>query len=146
MKKIKDELQNIICGYGQDGQRSQLKEILNFLRRDACSSAKPQEQKRLKSEEKSLLIDYASSKNLLFLGDTSQHLFISEGAEQKVYRFDGVSVIKLNGSIFYEYWLDYFNNLLTCIFRPKVGQDSDHSRPRFRSKVGQDLLRLFRSI
>ena len=36
--------------------------------------------------------------------------------------------------------------ILGYIFRPKVGQDSDHSRPRFRSKVGQDLLSLFRSI
>ncbi|ATP55889.1 hypothetical protein CPT03_05130 [Pedobacter ginsengisoli] len=39
-------------------------------------------------------------------------LALTEGAEQKVYRFDDHSVIKLNGSIFYEYWLDYFNSPL----------------------------------
>lgn len=38
--------------------------------------------------------------------------FISAGAEQKVYRFDDFHVIKINDSIFYEYWLDYFNSLL----------------------------------
>ncbi|WP_286862934.1 MULTISPECIES: hypothetical protein [Sphingobacterium] len=39
-------------------------------------------------------------------------MFISEGAEQRVYKFDDLNVIKLNPSIFYEYWLDYFNSLL----------------------------------
>lgn len=39
-------------------------------------------------------------------------MFISQGAEQRVYKFDDLNVIKLNSSIFYEYWLDYFNNLL----------------------------------
>ncbi len=39
-------------------------------------------------------------------------MFISEGAEQRVYKLDDFNVIKLNSSIFYEYWLDYFNNLL----------------------------------
>jgi len=38
--------------------------------------------------------------------------FISEGAEQKVYRFDGSHVIKTNAGVFYECWLDYFNSLL----------------------------------
>lgn len=55
---------------------------------------------------------------------------------------------------FYRLYLPIFERIgykknaksLLCIFRPKVGQDSDHSRPGFRSKVGQDLLRLFRSI
>jgi hypothetical protein len=42
----------------------------------------------------------------------SESDFISEGAEQRVYRLDHLHVIKTNGSIFYESWLDYFNNLL----------------------------------
>lgn len=63
-------------------------------------------------EEESLLIDYALSENLIFSGNISEDLFISEGAEQKVCRFDDHSVIKLNESVFYEYWLDYFSSLL----------------------------------
>lgn len=112
MKNIKDELQNIITGNGQVGQSSQLKKIQNFLRGNADAGSKPEKQKHLKSEEESLLIDYAIKENLIFSGEISEDLFISEGAEQKVYRFDDHSVIKLNGSIFYEYWLDYFNSLL----------------------------------
>jgi len=112
MKHIKDELQNIIIGNGQDGQGSQLKKIQDFLRRNENAGSKSEEQKHLKSEEESFLIDYARSEHLIFSGDISEDLFISEGAEQKVYRFDDHSVVKLNGSVFYEYWLDYFNSLL----------------------------------
>lgn len=112
MKQIKDELQSIIIKNGQDGYRSQLKKVHNFLRGNAKTGSKPEEQKRLKSEEEQLLIEFAKKENLIFSGDISEDLFISEGAEQRVYRFDNHSVIKLNGSVFYEYWLDYFSSLL----------------------------------
>src|SRR5690606_30191396 len=36
----------------------------------------------------------------------------SEGAEQKVYLKDSTSVLKLNDTIYYESWIDYFYNLL----------------------------------
>jgi hypothetical protein len=88
MKQIKYELQNIIIGNGQDGQSSQFKENQDFHRRNENAGSKSEEQKHLKSEEKSLLIDYALTENLIFSGDISEDLFISEGAEQKVYRFD----------------------------------------------------------
>jgi hypothetical protein len=39
-------------------------------------------------------------------------LFISEGAEQKVYAKDNQKVLKLNDSIYYSFWEDYFYNLL----------------------------------
>lgn len=47
MKKIKDELQNIIIGNGQDGQSSQLKKIQDFLRRNENAGSKSEEQKHL---------------------------------------------------------------------------------------------------
>ncbi|MBE9601129.1 hypothetical protein [Pedobacter sp. MC2016-24] len=112
MKQIKDELQTIIIGNGQDGFTSQLKKVHNFLRGNEKTGSKLEEQKRLKSEEEQLLISFAQEENLIFSDAISDNLFISEGAEQRVYCFDDHSVIKLNGSIFYEYWLDYFNSLL----------------------------------
>ncbi|WP_169316228.1 putative polyvalent protein kinase domain-containing protein [Mucilaginibacter paludis] len=42
----------------------------------------------------------------------SENNFISECAEQRVYRLDGSHVIKTNAGVFYECWLDYFNSLL----------------------------------
>ncbi|WP_262885418.1 hypothetical protein [Foetidibacter luteolus] len=37
---------------------------------------------------------------------------MSAGTEQRVYSLDGYHVIKLNDSIFYAFWLDYFNSLI----------------------------------
>jgi len=51
MKNIKDELQNIIIGNGQDGYSSQLKKIQDFLRGNANASSKPEEQKHFNGEE-----------------------------------------------------------------------------------------------
>lgn len=112
MKRIKDELQNIIIGDGQESDKSQLKKIHDFLRRNAQTGSGPQEQEYLKSEEESLLIDFAQREGLIFLADISEDLYISEGAEQRVYRFDDHNVLKLNSGVFYEYWLDYLNSLL----------------------------------
>ena len=51
-------------------------------------------------------------KKLFYEYTISEKDFISSGAEQRVYRLDEMYVIKTNGSIFYEYWIDYFNSLL----------------------------------
>jgi hypothetical protein len=112
MEHIKDELQSIIIGNGQDGSTSQLKKIQDFLRGNEKTGSEPKKQKYLKSEEEQHLISFAQKEGLFYSNDISEDLFISEGAEQRVYRFDNHSVIKLNQSIFYEYWLDYFNSLL----------------------------------
>lgn len=87
MKHIKNELQSIIIGNGQAGQSSQLKKNQHFLRGNEIASSKSEEQKRLKSEKESLLIGFALRENLVFSGNTSEDLFVSEGADQKVYRF-----------------------------------------------------------
>lgn len=112
MKNIKDELQNIIIGDGSLGSTSQLKEVQNFLRRNEKASIRSKKQKYLKSEETIGLINFAIEKKLLFLEEISEDNFISAGAEQRVYRYDDTQIIKTNDSIFYEYWLDYFNSLL----------------------------------
>ncbi len=112
MKNIKDELQNIIIGDGQTGNASQLKKTQNFLRRNAQTGIRTEKQKPIKSEEEIRLIEFAQKENIFYLGEISEDGFISAGAEQRVYRFDDFHVVKLNDSIFYEYWLDYFNSLL----------------------------------
>ena len=112
MKNIKDELQNIIIGNGQDGYTSKLKKVQNFLRANVQTGAGSKEQKYLKGKEKSLLIDFANKEDLMFPFEIPEEFFISEGAEQRVYRYDNHSIIKFNSGIFYEYWLDYFNSLL----------------------------------
>lgn len=71
MKHIKDELQSIIVGNGQDGCTSQLKKVHDFLRGNATTGSKPEEQKYLKSEEEQLLIEFSQKENLTFSGDIS---------------------------------------------------------------------------
>jgi len=112
VKGLKNELQDIIIGNGPIGHTSQLKKVQNFLSRYAQTSPGTEEQKRIKSEEEKFLIDFAYEQDILYQRDILEDTYISAGAEQRVYRYDDHSVIKLNDSVFYEYWLDYFNSLL----------------------------------
>jgi len=115
MKNIKDELQNIILGDEQVGSGSQLKKIQNFLRGYAETSVSSEKQQRFKDEETAALIAFATEQGLFYNTPILLKDFISEGAEQKVYKFDDSHVLKTNQSIFYESWLDYFNSLLIHI-------------------------------
>ena len=112
MKNIKNELQNIIIRDGSVGSTSQLKKVQNFLRTNEKASFRFEKSKRLKSEEEIHLINFALKENLFYPNEISEDSFISAGAEQRVYRYDDFYVIKINETIFYEYWLDYFNSLL----------------------------------
>ena len=112
MKNIKDELQHIILGDESAGEASQLKKVQSFLRGNAQTSFTTQKHQRLKSEEAAVLLAFAIQENIIYIADIPEADFISEGAEQKVYRLDGTHVIKTNASVFYECWLDYFNSLL----------------------------------
>lgn len=112
MKNIKDELQNIILGDEQARSGSAIGKTQTFLRRHAEASRSSKEQQHFKDEEAAALIVFAKTANLLYDHTILSANFISEGAEQKVYRLDDTYVIKTNPSIFYESWLDYFNSLL----------------------------------
>ncbi|SEO99293.1 hypothetical protein [Mucilaginibacter sp. OK283] len=112
MKPIKDELQNIILGDEPAGQASKLKKVQSFLRSNASTSLTAKEQQRIKSKETAALLIFGEREDLFYLPAIQQGDFISEGAEQKVYRLNGTHVIKTNGGIFYESWLDYFNSLI----------------------------------
>jgi hypothetical protein len=112
MKNIKDELQHIILGHEPAGQASQLKKIQRFLRSDAETSFASEKQQRFKSEETAALLAFAEQEDIIYAPAIRESDFISEGAEQKVYRLDGSHVIKTNAGVFYECWLDYFNSLL----------------------------------
>ena len=112
MKGIKDELQNIILRDEQTGSGSQLKKAQSFLRRYAETSRATKEQQRFKDQETAALIAFAKTENCFYNHIISIADFISEGAEQKVYKLDDAHVLKINQSVFYESWLDYFNSLL----------------------------------
>lgn len=112
MKSIKDELQYIILGDEPPRQGSALKKTQTFLRRYAETSVHAEKQQYFKSKETEAILVFANENSLLYQEVISESNFISEGAEQKVYRLNESQIIKTNAGIFYEYWLDYFNSLL----------------------------------
>lgn len=112
MKNIKNELQNIITGNGQTGDKNLIKTVQNILRRNEKSIKISSQKKFIKSEEEVFLKHIIETENLLYKEEISDSDYIAEGAEQKVYRLDDNYVIKLNDSIFYASWKDYFESLL----------------------------------
>jgi len=109
---VKNELQNIISGNGEVRHGKVIQAIAGYLRGKKTSISGIEKTKFLKEQETQILIHYIESNNLWFRGFDEKY-YIGEGAEQKIYEYqDPNFVIKLNDSIFYEFWEDYLNSLL----------------------------------
>jgi hypothetical protein len=109
---LKDELKNIISRIGKIEPSNLIETIACYLRASKTASSIFEKTKFTKQEEEQKLIHLINQNNF-WLNDINFNNFFAEGAEQKVYlNEDGKSVLKTNDSIFYEYWLDYFNSLL----------------------------------
>ncbi len=110
-KTIKNELKNILQGKGKVSYGKPIQAIAHYLRESNITSAETQRNEPDKREEKKRLVEYIN-KNHLWNCDVDFSLFLSEGAEQRVFIKDNHKVLKLNDSIYYASWLDYFHNLL----------------------------------
>lgn len=108
---MKYELQLIISGKSEVKYGATIQAAASYLERGQSSSDLVKESKYFKKQETDRLIQYVEE-NTLWFSDVNLENYVSEGAEQKVYLKDGKTVIKLNDSIFYNSWIDYFNNLL----------------------------------
>jgi len=109
--KIKNELKNILSGKSSVSHGELIQAITNYLKESTQTSSLAQRNKPNKDQETAALIDYIN-KNNLWNCDINFNLFLSEGAEQKVFIQNKNKVLKLNDSIYYLSWIDYFNNLL----------------------------------
>jgi len=108
---IKHELQNIISGKGANSNENLINAVIRYLRRsqetsgmaetDECGKRKETEDLRKFIEQNNLWVTHINFDN-----------YLSEGAEQRVFITDKQTVYKLNDSIYYASWLDYFHNLL----------------------------------
>lgn len=113
ISNIKYELQHIISGNGEKGNGSNIQATANFLRGCKEASRKIEEAEYTKEQEATCLKEFINQNGYWFEGDIAEETKIGEGAEQKVYlSSDNRSVLKLNDSIYYEFWIDYFHNLL----------------------------------
>lgn len=112
MKIIKNELQNIITGNGQKGGKCLIKKTQVYLGGNEIPSFQNPKIQYLKSEEERSLILFIEENKLFYEKSIQKRNFIAEGAEQKVYCLNDLHIIKLNDTIFYEFWKDHFNSLL----------------------------------
>ena len=106
-----DEIRRIISGKGQIRNGANIATAIGYLRESEKSSALGKTDKHFKSEETERLKQYIENQSL-WIKDINLNNYVSEGAEQKVYLKDGKSVFKLNDTIYYLSWIDYFVNLL----------------------------------
>ena len=109
---LKHELQSIISGDGSVRNGKIIQAITSYLRRKKKTVQGTPKAKFLKEQETQVLIEFIETKHFWY-DDLDESKYIGEGAEQKVYEFsDQRFILKLNDSIFYEFWEDYLNSLL----------------------------------
>lgn len=109
---LKDELQRVISGACDVTNGTAIQAIADFVRKGKAAGFGAEENKLVKEQEAAIILNYAEA-NDFFVSDIDLSRYLAEGAEQKVYlNEDGLSVTKLNDSVFYETWTDYFNSLL----------------------------------
>ena len=113
---LKYGLQSIISGVGKNSKGDLIEAAAYQLRKSKEASGVSQANKFTKDQEATQLIRWIDESELWF-NNVDENRFIARGAEQRVYLDEDVRyVIKLNDSIFYGYWLDYFHNLLVHNF------------------------------
>ncbi len=109
---LKHELQSIISGNGSVRNGKIIQAITNHLRGKKKAIQRTAKAKLVKKQETQVLIEFVESHGLWY-NDVDESKYIGEGAEQKVYEFsDSNFILKLNDSVFYEFWEDYLNSLL----------------------------------
>jgi len=109
---LKYELQSIISGAGRNSKTNLVEAAAHYLGQSKEAGRDTQTNEFSKDQETKELKDWIQASNLWF-DKVDESRFIARGAEQRVYLAeDARYVIKLNDSIFYEHWLDYFHNLL----------------------------------
>lgn len=108
---MKDDIQYILSGKSQVKHHHLIQTACSYLKRSQGASSMAQDQQQHKEEETKSLIQFADDNNL-WVENININLYVSQGAEQKVYLKDGSTVLKLNDAIYYTSWIDYFHNLL----------------------------------
>jgi hypothetical protein len=109
---MKNELHNVISGKSKVRHGEAILAITRFLTGGQGSGEVAKDEKPDKEKEAKALKEYITQKSL-WVPSIDIALYVSEGAEQKVYLADDRHVFKLNDAIYYNHsWIDYLHNLL----------------------------------
>lgn len=109
--QIKKHLYDVLSGTSEVRYGKTIQAITGYLRQSQETGTAAKGTKHFKEQEKQRLINYIE-KHRLWVPDIDVTKYVSEGAEQKVYLKDSNHVLKLNDSIYYVSWIDYFHSLL----------------------------------
>jgi hypothetical protein len=109
---LKHELQILISGTGKETEGNLIQTAAHYLRKSKEAGGTAQANEFTKEQEAERLIDWIYQNNY-WHSTIPENRFIARGAEQKVYLDEDTRyVLKLNDSVFYAFWLDYFYSLL----------------------------------
>jgi hypothetical protein len=108
---MRDDIQHILSGTSQVKFHHLIQTTCSYLKRSQGTSSVVKDQQQHKEEETKRLVQFIEE-NKLWVDNINIDLYVSQGAEQKVYLKDGSTVLKLNDAIYYASWIDYFHNLL----------------------------------
>lgn len=109
---VKHELQNIISGNGSVRHGETIQAIAAYLKRKKRAGSATETAEFSKEQETKILIEYIEE-NALWYQAPQDSMYITEGAEQKIYESSEPEyILKYNDGIFYAYWEDYFHSLL----------------------------------
>ena len=108
---LRNELQHVLSGKSSVRYGGTIQPIARYLGNGDRTSSPIEDKKHLKKQEEERLVKFIDAGSL-WLNDIDFSQYVSEGAEQRVYLKDSSHVIKLNDSIYYRSWLEYFQNLL----------------------------------
>jgi hypothetical protein len=108
---MRDDIQHILSGTSRVKYNHLIQTVCSYLKRSQGTSSMVENYQQHKEEETKRLIQFVNDHNL-WVDNVNIELYVSQGAEQKVYLKDGSTVLKLNDAIYYASWIDYLHNLL----------------------------------
>jgi Serine/Threonine/Tyrosine Kinase found in polyvalent proteins len=111
------ELRNIISGINEVTKGNLIQTALFFVRESERTSREIEKSQFFNKEDEVKALELFANQNNLWQKALDESKYIGEGAEQKVYfNQDGKSVTKINDTIFYLSWQDYFISLIVHNF------------------------------
>ena len=136
---MRDDIQHILSGTSRVKYHHLIQTVCSYLKRSQGTSSMVENYQQHKEEETKRLIQFVNDHNL-WVDNVNIELYVSQGAEQKVYLKDGSTVLKLNDAIYYASWIDYFHNLLlNNLFFP----DTAYQFVRATEKTDLSLVKVF---
>lgn len=108
---LKHALRDVISGKSTVRCGATVQAVAGHLRTSTGAGAETTDRKQVKKQEGEKIRAFAQRAGI-WAYEVDLSMYVSEGAEQKVYLRGNDHVLKLNDAIYFETWTDYLHNLL----------------------------------